>query len=160
MSDEIVIFNRGAIVQQGDPRTLYDAPASHFVAGFLGRSNFIEGEVEACDNGSLLYRVGEHRLRQATASPPPGQGRVLIGLRPEKMQIASEAPKQGNALPATVKNATYLGADQHLELDSPVGAITVRVPGWPAVTPAVGERVWAVWEADASTILKDDRAAT
>lgn len=160
MSDEIVIFNRGAIVQQGDPRTLYDAPASHFVAGFLGRSNFIEGEVEACDNGSLLYRVGEHRLRQATVSQFPGQGRVLIGLRPEKMQIASDPPRQGNALPATVKNATYLGADQHLELDSPVGAITVRVPGWPAVTPAVGERVWAVWEADASTILKDDRTAT
>lgn len=158
MSDEIVIFNQGGIVQQGEPRGLYDAPASHFVAGFLGRSNFIEGEVESRDGDSLTYRVGDHRLHQAAARSAPASGRILIGLRPEKMQLLAAPPGHGNALPATVRNATYLGADQHVELDSPVGEITVRVPGWPSVTPAVGDRLWAAWEPDASTVLRDDRA--
>ncbi|TXL75946.1 ABC transporter ATP-binding protein [Vineibacter terrae] len=158
MSDEIVIFNRGSIVQRGNPRELYDTPASHFVADFLGRSNFIEGRVERQDSGTLLYRVGDLTLRQVLAAPVVASDAVLIGLRPEKMQLASEAPAQANALPAVVKSTTYLGADQQVLLDSPIGEITVRVPGWPAIVPRAGDKVWAAWAPDASTLLRDDRA--
>jgi putative spermidine/putrescine transport system ATP-binding protein len=43
MSDEIAILRDGRLVQHGTPQALYERPDSKFVAGFLGRSNFIEG---------------------------------------------------------------------------------------------------------------------
>ncbi|MBV8650548.1 MAG: ABC transporter ATP-binding protein, partial [Alphaproteobacteria bacterium] len=45
MSDEIVILRHGRIVQQGSPNALYEAPRTHFVADFLGKSNFLAGRV-------------------------------------------------------------------------------------------------------------------
>jgi putative spermidine/putrescine transport system ATP-binding protein len=157
MSDEIVIFNRGGVVQRGGPRELYDRPASHFVADFLGRTNFIEASVDRVAGADLFYRVGDLTLRQALAAPHAASGKVLIGLRPEKMSLSGAAPANGNALPAVVTSTTYLGSDQQVLLDSPVGAITVRVPGWPAVVPTPGDKVWASWAPDASTLLIDDR---
>lgn len=165
MSDEIVIFNRGSIVQRGGPRALYDAPASHFVAGFLGRTNFITGAPDRIEGDCLHYRVGNLGLRQAlTGHALAGQkadlaaGKVLIGLRPEKIRLAGEPPTKDNALPATVTGTTYFGADQHVQLESSAGPMTVRVPGWPATAPVAGDKVWICWTADASTLLIDDSA--
>jgi len=158
MSDEIVIFNRGAVVQRGGPRELYDRPASHFVADFLGRTNFIEADIDRVEAADLFYRVGDLTLRQALTGPHAAGGKVLIGLRPEKMCLSSEPPAMGNALPAIVTSTTYLGSDQQVLLDSAVGAITVRVPGWPAVVPTPADKVWVSWAPDASTVLADDRS--
>jgi len=158
MSDEIVIFNCGAVVQRGGPRELYDRPASHFVADFLGRTNFIEADIDRVEAADLFYRVGDLTLRQALTGPHAAGGKVLIGLRPEKMCLSSEPPAMGNALPAVVTSTTYLGSDQQVLLDSPVGAITVRVPGWPAVVPTPADKVWVSWAPDASTLLADDRS--
>ena len=51
MSDRICIMRGGRIVQTGSPTTLYDAPASRYVADFVGKSNFIEGRLAACSGG-------------------------------------------------------------------------------------------------------------
>jgi len=42
MSDRVVVMNAGRIEQLGPPREIYDAPASRFVADFIGETNFIE----------------------------------------------------------------------------------------------------------------------
>jgi putative spermidine/putrescine transport system ATP-binding protein len=159
MSDEIAIFNRGSVVQRGGPRALYDVPTSHFVAGFLGRTNFIDGIPERVEDGILHYRAGGIALRQALAGGAADidAGKVLIGLRPEKISLRDSAPMHGNALPATVASTTYFGADQHVQLDSPAGPMVVRVPGWPSSAPAPRDKIWMCWADDASTPLIDDR---
>src|SRR4029453_7890882 len=45
MSDRIAVMNEGRIEQIGTPTELYDAPATRFVASFIGESNFLEGRV-------------------------------------------------------------------------------------------------------------------
>ena len=47
MADRLVVMNDGAVRQVGTQRDLYERPADRFVAGFVGRSTFIEGEIEA-----------------------------------------------------------------------------------------------------------------
>src|SRR6266576_4226920 len=42
-SDRIAVMNQGRIEQVADPHTLYNRPKTRFVAGFIGRTNFIEG---------------------------------------------------------------------------------------------------------------------
>ena len=41
MSDRVAVMNRGRIEQLGPPREIYDAPATRFVADFIGETNFI-----------------------------------------------------------------------------------------------------------------------
>ena len=162
MSDEIVIVNRGRIVQRGSPKVLYDRPASHFVADFLGRSNFIDGTVAAATNESMAYRVGEHRFEQAIVSGSGVGGAstaILIGLRPEKIALSMNRPTgPGNHLHAEVTKATYEGAAYHVRVSTDIGAMQVVVPAWRSVfEPAPGSPVWLSWPSDASVILHDDR---
>lgn len=42
MSDWIVVMNKGRIEQQGKPENIYQRPETHFIAKFIGKSNWIE----------------------------------------------------------------------------------------------------------------------
>ena len=50
MSDRLAVMH-GRIEQLGDPETVYENPATEFVAGFLGASNMLEGELKEGGNG-------------------------------------------------------------------------------------------------------------
>ena len=74
MSDEIAILRDGRLIQQAAPATLYERPATRFVAEFLGRSNFLPGRVETVAADGFSYRCGPHLLHQAGAGPAGGRG--------------------------------------------------------------------------------------
>ncbi|MCU0229322.1 MAG: ABC transporter ATP-binding protein, partial [Bryobacterales bacterium] len=61
LCQEIAILNHGRVVQQGSPQDLYLHPASRFVAGFLGKVNWING-----------FGVRPEAVRVATNEPPSG----------------------------------------------------------------------------------------
>jgi putative spermidine/putrescine transport system ATP-binding protein len=162
MSDEIVIINRGHIVQRGSPKDLYDRPASHFVADFLGRSNFIDGTIAAVEGEAIVCSVGPNRFHQAVARGTPigaVGNKVVIGLRPEKMTLSGTEPVDvSNRLRAEITKATYEGADYHVRVTTDIGSMQVVVPVWrSAIEPAAGSRVWLSWSSDASVMLHDDR---
>ena len=162
MSDEIVIVNRGRIVQRGSPKDLYDRPASHFVADFLGRSNFIDATIAAIEDETIAYTVGVHRFHQVTARGTAVGAvgdKIVIGLRPEKIALSGTEPADGcNHLRAEVTKATYEGADYHVRVATDIGSMQVVVPAWrSAVEPAPGSHVWLSWPNDASVVLRDDR---
>ncbi|HEY5982083.1 MAG TPA: ABC transporter ATP-binding protein [Anaerolineales bacterium] len=52
MSDRIAVFSRGKVEQIGTPADVYEHPATPFVAGFVGTSNLIEGEMARRITGS------------------------------------------------------------------------------------------------------------
>src|SRR4029450_13194503 len=49
MSDPRAVMNRARIEQLGNPRELYEHPATRFVAGFIGTSNIFTGRVDRQD---------------------------------------------------------------------------------------------------------------
>ena len=57
MSDKILVMKAGCKQQEGDPETVYNEPVNHFVADFLGHSNFIHGEVVALDNDHINVKI-------------------------------------------------------------------------------------------------------
>jgi len=57
MSDKILVMKDGRKQQEGDPEAVYNEPANHFVAGFLGHSNFIQGEVVSVDSKYVNVRI-------------------------------------------------------------------------------------------------------
>ena len=60
VADRLVVMSEGEVRQIGTQRDLYERPADRFVAGFVGRSTFIEGDV---DGQGVFATSGGLRLR-------------------------------------------------------------------------------------------------
>lgn len=69
MSDRIAVFSEGKIEQVGTPAEVYERPASPFVAGFVGTSNLISGEVAKQITGSeKMFSVRPEKIHLSTAN--------------------------------------------------------------------------------------------
>ena len=108
LSDRIAVMNRGRIEQMADPRTLYLRPATPFVAGFIGRSNVIEGE----------FRTDGVRLAAGGQLPPLGRwrGRGMLAIRPEMLR-----PDPAGPIAAEVITTAFLGSAVEAELSVELG---------------------------------------
>ena len=117
LADRIVVLQGGVIEQVGSPRELYQRPQNLFVAQFIGspKMNVIEGaEV------SGRFTAGGADL---TTSP---LGAVHLGVRPEAISLVE--PSQSE-LQGTIDVIEYLGSDNFLFVETPVGLINVRCDG-------------------------------
>ena len=69
MSDRIAVFNEGKIEQVGTPSEIYERPATPFVAGFVGTSNLISGEVAIRITGSeQMFSIRPEKIHLGTAN--------------------------------------------------------------------------------------------
>ncbi|HEY1398633.1 ABC transporter ATP-binding protein [Roseateles sp.] len=102
MSDRVVLLAKGQIAQQGAPRQLYDRPASALVAGFVGRMNWMDGQVVA--EGRV--RVGTTLLDGDTRVYKTGSV-VRVGIRPEAIRLMDG---EGAMLRARIETLQFHGA--------------------------------------------------
>ncbi len=73
MSDRLAVFNEGRIDQVGTPAEVYERPATAFVAGFVGTSNLISGEVARTITGtSGTFTVRPEKIHLAETGEQPG----------------------------------------------------------------------------------------
>ncbi len=113
MSDRIAVMNRGRYEQLGDPETLYERPATEFVAGFLGISNLLPATLGERDGQYVAARLGDGTTVRVPSSATEGKASIRIGVRPEKIRLHAEAssvPERHNRLRGKVIDASYLGA--------------------------------------------------
>jgi spermidine/putrescine transport system ATP-binding protein len=122
LSNRIAVINAGRLEQEGTPAEVYERPQTHFVADFIGLTNFIAGTVrESRADGS--GGAGSRQVVVTTpigeiicAGPQPGVAngeRVTLTLRPEKVQMveAGTPVRDGwNVATGIITQATFLGA--------------------------------------------------
>jgi multiple sugar transport system ATP-binding protein len=125
LADRIVVMNAGHIEQIGTPEAVYHAPASLFVAGFIGAPTM--NMIPAKREGSEGLRLANAKLIPAPRAPSV-QSDLVLGVRPEDIAIASESGDASRVvLPATIEVVEPLGADT-LVFASMVGhTMAVRV---------------------------------
>ncbi len=165
MSDQIAVLAEGRIEQVGPPQEIYSAPATTFVAGFLGAANIFDADVLEAGNGSAVCSALDTRLGAAVDDgAKPGEAAIVI--RPERISVqgADEPVGNGhNAIPGVVSQVVYLGHCTQVHVD--VGAATaliVEVPnhsGPTSVSHQPGERVNCVCTHDAVRVLHRSSAA-
>jgi spermidine/putrescine transport system ATP-binding protein len=111
MSDRIAVMNRGRFEQLGDPESLYERPATRFVAGFLGISNLLAGSIEDRTGGYAVVRLPDDTRVRVPRALADGAADVEVGVRPEKIRMGSvdESRNDQNAIVGTVRDASYLG---------------------------------------------------
>lgn len=129
MSNRIAVMNRGHYEQLADPETLYEHPATRFVAGFLGVSNLLGGTREGVDGDHAIIRMADGTRLRVPASLLNGASEVEVGVRPEKIRLASAdetIPASHNRLAGTVRDASYVGVSTQYVVEARSGArITV-----------------------------------
>src|SRR5918998_1183172 len=92
MSDKIAVMNRGVVEQVADPETVYERPATTFVAGFIGVSNLMPGEVVSANGAGAELRLDAGPTVRAPQSAGAAAGeRAHAVVRPEKLVLSSAA---------------------------------------------------------------------
>jgi putative spermidine/putrescine transport system ATP-binding protein len=112
LSDRIAVIDQGQIQQIDTPQRLYEAPASHFVADFIGDSTFVPVTVSG---GVARWGGGVLQL-----SRPATDGAYLLVLRPEKLMLGGQA---GNGIEAEVADLVYQGDSVRIDVRLATGAI-------------------------------------
>ena len=87
MSDRLAVMRHGKIEQIGAPEFVYEYPATEFVAGFLGASNLLDGELVRNQATAPRSRLstGQDISIPATTVPSDIDTLVKVGVRPEKI---------------------------------------------------------------------------
>jgi iron(III) transport system ATP-binding protein len=137
-SDRIAVMNRGRIEQVDDPHTLYTRPKTRFVAGFIGRTNFIEG---TCDGSSVAFdgfAVPKGLIESGAALA----GRVTFSVRPQSLRLSRGGAPQSGGRPqvaVTILERAYLGEFWDYVVAPNGGGLRLKVTAPPLEVYAVGE---------------------
>jgi iron(III) transport system ATP-binding protein len=106
MADRIVVMNHGVIDQIGTPEQIYRAPATRFVADFVGTMNFMDGVVLALGR----VRVGAAELVCDAAASLGAGTPIGVCLRPEDIRVRDLGESTPNRLAATIEDIDFLGS--------------------------------------------------
>jgi iron(III) transport system ATP-binding protein len=132
ISDRVAVLNKGRLMQLGTPADIYARPVNKFVAGFMGTTNFIHGEVlettgdftlVRTDDGLMLYGKGDDIAKGQSAD---------VAVRPENIEFVSEPQgtihgDKKNMFDAKIVRATYVG--EMIDYQINLGDSLIRAKG-------------------------------
>jgi len=152
MSDRIAVMNDGLIEHLGTPREIYERPANRFVAGFIGTSNLLTGEVSRITDGNAVVVVSpdEQVIVPAGERTMAPSSQIEITVRPEKISISAGRPDSvGSVLRGTVTEVVYLGTSTTFTVRTTTGAdmlVFQQNSASNTSDPVRGDSVWLSWD--------------
>jgi iron(III) transport system ATP-binding protein len=123
------------------PRALYARPRTRFVAGFIGRTNFLEGETRGADVAFDGFAIPAARFAEA----PPARGIVSFSLRPQSIHLHRHAPSAADGaavVPGRIAQRAYLGEHWDYAVRPEGSALLLRVTARPHEVFDVDAPVW------------------
>lgn len=158
MSDRIAVMRRGRLEQVGTPEEIYDAPASVFVARFIGTANLLPvriDQVQGAEANILLpggRRAPVPTCGQTFQANQPG----ILMIRPERMRFSLGEPPSGTpSLPVTVQDVVFQGERLRVALRDAAGNDLVEhiEPSLRNGALRAGATAWVAWNADDARLL-------
>ncbi len=161
VASRIAVMDHGRLMQVDTPDQIYEAPASVYVADFIGDVNIIEGAVARVE-GAVASLDWAEGARPITGIPGDGVSkgsRASFVIRPEKITIGKNEPGEApNRVAGKVLDIAYLGnmSTYHVQLAD--GNV---IKAQTANTRRIGQRditwedpVWLSWSDTAGIVLK------
>ena len=162
MADTVAVMNKGRIEQMGAPQDLYELPHTAFVAKFLGQSNLFTGEVVTTAKSSIVVDAHGTRIEVPTDRAQRHNGRITVGVRPEKVTLHDSAPKADSSRnvigPGRITDVSFSGVSTQYEVTVPRhGAISVFAQNTSITTlHHDGDEVWLSWSVGHTFGLADE----
>lgn len=124
ISDRIVIMSEGKIQQVDTPSEIYSHPLNRFVAGFIGKVNFLDGIVESIEDNWFVIKTHGRIIKAPYWNKQIKKGdRVLFVIRPESIVVKQMEKDAINMLEATIINSVYYGSEIIYEIKLDDGQI-------------------------------------
>jgi putrescine transport system ATP-binding protein len=131
VADRIGVMDSGRLEQVATPRQLYEAPASRWIAEFVGDVNLFEGQVESREAGRLAIPTRDAgTIFVAEPRQPITKTNVCIAIRPEKVKLSRRGPAPDgaatnaiNRLEGVVTDVSYLGGITTYKVKLDSGAV-------------------------------------
>ena len=128
VSDRVIVMNQGRIAQDAAPRDLYERPASHFIADFIGDANIVPVSLRRLDATMAEIRLGPLTLIAPHRGAPDGPAELAV--RPHAVRLGAT-----NGAPATLTKSAYLGSHMEYEVALDEVAQPLFVIGLDVTTP-------------------------
>jgi putrescine transport system ATP-binding protein len=117
VASRIGVMDAGRLDQVASPRELYEAPASRWIAEFIGDINLFEGQVESRENNRIAVATRDAgTVVVAEPRQPVTKPTVAVAIRPEKVKLSRRGPASDasnsraiNRLEGVVTDVSYLG---------------------------------------------------
>jgi spermidine/putrescine transport system ATP-binding protein len=163
MSDRIAVMNRGVVEQLDNPEEIYERPRTTFVAGFIGVSNLMPGEVVSSASGTADLRLDAGPTVRAGGEDAAVGERAHAVVRPEKLQLhgANGAASDGSpSVEGRVDSSLYLGTATQVTVRLGDGTrLTVLVPNTDEEArrrlPATGDAARLTWSDENIHIVRE-----
>jgi multiple sugar transport system ATP-binding protein len=141
MGDRIAVMRSGVLQQVGTPQELYTSPVNVFVAAFIGSPAMNFARVRVADGGLTL---GAARLELGGRAAAAAQGRpegaeLLLGFRPEDVEVARNGGSGLIRIPASVDVVEYLGREELIHAQAEGHEVVALVSSEERVAP--GDRL-------------------
>ncbi len=151
-SDRVAVMNEGRIEQCDDPFTVYNRPKTRFVAGFIGRTNFVEAQGDGTS-----VRLDNFALPAGAfgAQSSDFKGKLTFSVRPQTLTLSKDA-EPVFAVRADIVNRAYLGDLWDYTARPDGSGMELRVTTTPAQTFDVGERVWLSFDPSQMALVTAD----
>jgi putrescine transport system ATP-binding protein len=128
VADRIGVMDAGSLEQVATPRELYEAPASRWIAEFVGDINIFEGQLAKREAGRVMVSTRDAgTIAAAEPERPIDKKLVCVAIRPEKVKLSRRGPVTDavnahaiNRLEGVVTDVSYLGGvtTYRVKLDS------------------------------------------
>ncbi len=166
MSDRIAVINEGKLLQVGTPHEIYNKPQDHFVASFVGDTNFLEisSASKSNNNDEVIFLNFNHDqiLKVPCKKDMALNKSISIAIRPEKVSLIKDADSA--LLAGEIVDVSFFGTDTHysIELDSSSGkaqSFHVRMQNASNQSKqyVAGERVGVIFNAEDIQVIDDSR---
>jgi spermidine/putrescine transport system ATP-binding protein len=169
MSDRIAVMNRGRIEQCDEPEAVYERPTTTFVAGFIGVSNLMPGQVTSANGTGSRVKLDTGVEIEAPVEGLSTGARCHAVVRPEKLLIStngSAAPGNPNwpSVQGQVESSVFLGTATQIVVKLPGDvAMTVLVPNADEAErnrlPGGGANVSLSWAPEHIHVVRESEAA-
>jgi putrescine transport system ATP-binding protein len=131
VADRIGVMDSGRLEQVATPRELYEAPASRWIAEFVGEVNLFEGQVESREASRLAISTRDAgTIVVAEPRQPITKTNLCVAIRPEKVKLSRHGPVSDgagtntiNRLEGVVTDVSYLGGITTYKVKLDSGAV-------------------------------------
>ncbi len=161
ISDRIAVMDAGKIEQIGTPKTIYEFPTTHFVADFIGTSNFLSGTYQGTKNGLQQITIPGADIWVESQQDLTVGEQVTVIVRPEKLAI-SKKPKlsERNILPGVIEDIIYIGTNTRYFVKIPCNGMMLQVFAQNVLHTAKQQFTWfdevyVSWDPGSTSLIKE-----
>ncbi len=156
ISDRIAVLEKGKLVQLGKPSEVYSKPVNKFVAGFMGTTSFISGNIKEVSGDFIFVDIGDGSIiKGRNQNLTTGQS-VEIAVRPENIKFVPETENLGdnhsNIVIGKVVREAYVG--ELIEYQFEISNSVIRAKGEVRTRLKMGDLIKIFLDPDQLAIVK------